>query len=80
MVLCQSVMLSCSLTTHCQLCYMCYMCQVIHESPTVTFVDLSRPSSVDVEDDGPVSVCDALVFLDYPLSALLYVLYVSDDS
>jgi len=56
------------------------MCQVIHESPTVTFVDLSRLSSVDVEDDGPVSVRDALVFLDYPLSALLYVLYVSGDS
>jgi len=31
----------------------------------VTFVDLSRPATTDVEDDGPVSVRDALVFLDH---------------
>jgi len=30
----------------------------------ITFVDLSRPASSDVEDDGPVSVRDALVFQD----------------
>ena len=37
---------------------------MIHETETITFVDLSRPASADVEDDGPVSVRDALVFLD----------------
>lgn len=42
----------------------CVRFQVIHETETITFVDLSRPASVDVEDDGPVSVRDALVFLD----------------
>ena len=30
----------------------------------ITFVDLSRPASSDIEDDGPVSVRDALVFQD----------------
>ena len=38
---------------------------MIHETETITFVDLSRPASSDVEDDGPVSVRDALVFLDF---------------
>ena len=42
-----------------------FVCQVIHETETITFVDLSRPASVDVEDDGPVSVRDALVFLNF---------------
>jgi len=39
--------------------------QVIQESETLTFVDLWRPASTDVEDDGPVSVRDALVFLGH---------------
>ena len=38
--------------------------QVIHETEAITFVDMSRPASADVEDDGPVSVRDALLFLD----------------
>ena len=37
---------------------------MIKETEDLLFVDLSRPASEEIEDDGPVSVRDALVFLD----------------
>jgi len=53
---------------------MCYFSliirvQIIQETDLLTYVDLSRPPSQDVEDDGPVSVRDALVFLGLALFA-----------
>ena len=39
--------------------------QTIEETDMLSFVDLSRPPSRDIEDDGPISVRDALVFLGH---------------
>ena len=38
--------------------------QVIHEENNVLQVDLSKPADEDIADDRPVSVRDALVFLE----------------
>lgn len=43
--------------------------KIIQETDTLTYVDLSRPPSQDIEDDGPVSVRDALVFLGFAMFA-----------
>jgi tudor domain-containing protein 1/4/6/7 len=38
--------------------------QIVRETSNVLYVDLSKPADEDILDDRPISVRDALVFLD----------------